>query len=202
MKSHSRGREVVTEAIVLKVQTIQENDLWVDLLTPREGRLWGVARHGRKSKKRFSTVLEASNHVRVRFRDKGGVVFLEESQLQLSTNGFPELDLPTWLTSFFIIDLVREFVPERNRDIDVFELVRDTLLEIPFLNRYERLRVLENFEKDFLSLCGYGVNFERCALCQTVVSDEQDLKFYFVYREGSVFCQHCMQGKGEATPFS
>ncbi len=200
MKSRDRGREVTTEAIVLKSQTIQEDDLWVDLLTPDEGRLWSVARHGRKSRKRFNTVLEASNHVVVRFRDKGGAVFLEEARLQDCPKGFPESDLSAWLASFFVIDLVREFVPERNRDPQVFSLVRETLGELPFLRRTERLALLESFEKDFLSLCGYGVNFEQCATCENPVSSE--LRFYFVYRAGAVFCERCMRGQGESVPFS
>lgn len=197
-----RGREIVTEAIVLKAQTVHENDIWVDLLTPDEGRLWGVARHGRKSRKRFNTVLEAGNHLQIRFRDKGGVVFLEEAHMIPSAAGYPELDLPALLMSFFIIDLVREFVPERSSDPRLYGLIKETLqsLLLNYQNRESRLLLLESFEKEFLKLCGYEVNFDHCGTCQKAVS-ESTLGFYFVYRQGTLFCRDCIGGQGDAVAF-
>lgn len=203
LKTHSRGREVVTEAIILKAQTVQENDIWVDILTPDEGRLWGVARHGRKSRKRFNTVLEVGNHLNIRFRDKGGVVFLEEAHMMPSSEGYPESDLPALLMTFFIIDLVREFVPERNSDLKLYHLIQETLQSLLLKNsqsRESRLMALEFFEKEFLKLCGYEVNFDHCGACQKPVLESTG-GFYFVYRQGALFCRDCIAGQGDAVAF-
>src|SRR5437764_15483109 len=73
-----------SEAIVLRIYPLREADLLVTLFTRVEGKVHGVARSAKKSKRRFGGALEPLTHVRayydVRERqelarlDSGGVL--------------------------------------------------------------------------------------------------------------------------------
>ncbi len=183
----TKGKEIQTEGIVLRVLTLREDDLFVDLMTPHQGRLWGVARHGRKSHKRFGTVLEPLNIVRLRFRDRGGFVDLEEAGMEFPLNHLDQ-NLITLLSSFYLIDLVREFAPERSADPNLYKLLRDSLLKMN--QRLTPREVISAFEKRLLEVCGYGLNLGNCQSCERDLQQKEN--FYFVYREGGIFCQVCV----------
>lgn len=183
----AKGREIQTEGIVLRVLTLREDDLFVDLMTPYQGRLWGVARHGRKSHKRFGTVLDPLNIVRLRFHDRGGFAHLEEAGMEFPLN-YIDQDLTTFLSSFYLVDLVREFVPERSADFHLYKLLRDSLLRMN--QGLAPQEVIRAFEVRLLEICGYGLNLESCQSCERHWQPKES--FYFVYREGGIFCQVCV----------
>lgn len=188
--SSRRGLEVQSEAIVLRSRTIGENDLWIDFLTPEHGRLHGIARHGRKSHKRFGTVLESMSRVRLRFRETGGFVALEEAGLAGKGHRL-EKDLARLAASFYLVDLVRELVPERNPDPKVYFLLKDSLVAIETAEKAGSVaEVVTSFEYRLLDLCGYTPHLKRCLSCGKERSREE--RFYFVYSEGAVFCPACL----------
>lgn len=198
--STRRGREVQTEAIVLKAKTIGENDLWVDFLTPDHGRLHGIARHGRKSQKRFGTVLEAMNRVHVRYRETGDLVGLDEAGLILPVHRL-EKDLERLTAGFYAVDLIRELLPERNPDRKAYDLLNETLGQIDAPGEKTRLaEILMTFEYRLLDLCGYGPQFKKCLGCGT--ERRSGGKFFFVYREGGIYCAACLPGGTSFEPFS
>jgi len=197
-----RGREFETEAIVLKVRTIGENDLWADFLTPDHGRLHGVARHGRKSRKRFGTVLESMNRVCIRYRETGGLVFLEEAGLILPAHHLED-GLDGLIAGFYVVDLVRELLPERSPDRRVYELLNETLLHIDRIDRTKEnpyAEALMLFEYRFLDLCGYSPNLKKCLGCGRERNRTE--KFFFVYREGGIYCSSCLPGGSSFEPLS
>ena len=59
-----------SEAIVLRTYPLREADLLVTLFTRLEGKLRGVARAAKKSKKRFGGALEPLTYVRVYYDDR------------------------------------------------------------------------------------------------------------------------------------
>ncbi len=198
--STRRGYEIQSEAIVLKVKTIGENDLLVDFLTPDHGRLHGIARHGRKSQKRFGTVLEAMNRVRVRYRETGDLVALEEAGLVPPIH-YLEKNLERLMAGFYAIDLIRELLPERNPDHKVYELLSETLGQLDAPGEAARLAdLLMTFEYRFLDLCGYSPHLKRCLGCG--VERHKGDKFFFVYREGGIYCAACLPGGTSFEPFS
>ena len=58
-----RLSEPQTQAIVLTVRDYGEADLLVTFLTPGRGRLTGIAKHARKSRRRFAHCLEPLSRV-------------------------------------------------------------------------------------------------------------------------------------------
>ncbi|MGB9294065.1 MAG: DNA repair protein RecO, partial [Desulfobaccales bacterium] len=75
--------EPQTQAIVLTVREYGEADLLVTFLTPGRGRLTGIAKHARKSRRRFAHCLEPLSRV-VFFlstRSRGDLEFLQKGEL-------------------------------------------------------------------------------------------------------------------------
>jgi len=59
-----------SEAIVLRSYPLRESDLLVTFFTRAEGKVRGVARAAKKSKKRFGGALEPLTYVRVYYEDR------------------------------------------------------------------------------------------------------------------------------------
>ena len=59
-----------SEAIVLRTYPLREADLLVTLFTRLEGKVRGVARSAKKSKKRFGGALEPLTYVRAYYDDR------------------------------------------------------------------------------------------------------------------------------------
>jgi DNA repair protein RecO (recombination protein O) len=183
------GKEMESEAVVLKAWTAGENDLLVDFLTPDFGRLHGIARHGRKSQKRFGTVLESMNWVRLRGRDAGGLVSLEESSLLKPWRRIDAF-LPLLTAGFHVIELIRQLVPERNPDARVFRLLTECLEALDETAPGEIATPLARFEYRLLDVSGFGPNLKECLSCgRPRVPGEN---FFFVYHAGGIFCAPCL----------
>jgi DNA repair protein RecO (recombination protein O) len=61
---------IKSEAIILQVKPFQESDLIVNFFSADLGRLVGIAKGAKKSKKRFSHCLEPLSRVRLFFFEK------------------------------------------------------------------------------------------------------------------------------------
>src|SRR5438309_9508697 len=59
-----------SEAIVLRTYPLREADLLVTLFTRLEGKVRGVARSAKKSKRRFGGALEPLTYVRASYEDR------------------------------------------------------------------------------------------------------------------------------------
>lgn len=191
--SSRRGKECASDAVVLRARTIGENDLWVDFLTPDHGRLHGIARHGRKSRRRFGTVLESMNLVRLRYRWSSagaeGLVSLEEAVLLLPIH-YLETDGPRLVAAFYLVDLVRQFIPERSPDPKAYFLLKESLEALDRDRQRPVPDIVLHFEYRLLELSGYSPHLGKCLSCGRPRSREE--KFYFVYREGGIFCADCL----------
>lgn len=192
-------REIRTEAIVLRSRTSGENDLVVEILTPDYGRLTGIARHGRKSQKRYGTVLECLNIVRVRFQDRerGGRVYLQDAVLQVPLARLQE-DRARLMAAFYLIDIIRKSIHGSSPDPRLYLLLRESLEDLNALR--QPMQVLERFEGAFLEVSGYSPVLQKCLSCSNPwVKDE---KFYFVFLEGGIFCGGCLPPGLAFEPYS
>jgi DNA repair protein RecO (recombination protein O) len=195
-----RGKEIDFEAVVLRAKTTGENDLLVDLLTPDLGRVHAIARHGRKSQKRFGTVLESFNRVRARGHDAGGLVSLNEATLSHPWRRL-DSDLRLLTAGFHVVELIRRLVPERSPDARVFELVVECLETLDRSSAAEVAAALARFEYRLLDVSGLGPNLKECLSCRRVRPKEDRGSFFFVYREGGLFCADCLPPGLDFDPF-
>lgn len=188
---NTTSKEVVTEAIVLRAETFGENDILVDFLTREGGRLRGIARHGRKSRRRFGTVLDALNLLTIRYKELDVFVSLEEASLVPGVRDTLRT-LPHLATGFFIVDLVRSFILERHRDVALYRLVREFLLRIYRSTTLKRDLFL--FEESFLKQIGYELSLRCCSVCATPW--ETTSAYFFSYARGFLYCPSCRPSEG------
>ena len=90
MQGHLVMTERQTPAIVLTVREYGEADLMVNFLSPEYGALTGIAKHARKSRRRFAHCLEPLSRVMFFLSPRAGrdLEFLQKGELVQS---FPAL---------------------------------------------------------------------------------------------------------------
>jgi DNA repair protein RecO (recombination protein O) len=115
------GRARVTDALVLRVVDYGESDRIVTLLTREEGRLGGLARGARKSRKRFAGSLQPGVHVRVELRPGRGELFhLDRAEILDAFEG-TLTDLRRMALASGVVELLRELCPELEPDPSTFD---------------------------------------------------------------------------------
>jgi len=182
-----------TPAIVLSVRDYGEADRVVTFLTPVRGRLTGLAKHARKSKRRFAHCLEPLSRVNFFLSDraKGDLEFLEKGE---AVRSFPALrkDLPRLGAGALLAELAGEMASPPEATGAVFAALEDALGLLEEGAPPESL--LPGFLLHLLKLGGYGLRLERCQGC----GEEPRSPITVSLSQGGVFCGTC--GKGAPGP--
>src|ERR1700747_1242332 len=120
-----------SEAIVLRVWPFQEADLLVSLFTREQGRMKGVARHAKRSRRRFGGALEPMTYVGASYaeRPKQELVRLDAFEILSSPLSRP-VDYARTAALQFVAEVVEEALPEGAPEDAVFRLVLAVLDEI------------------------------------------------------------------------
>ena len=122
------------EAIVLRAVDFGESDLIAHLLVPEIGRLTVIAKHARKSRKRFPGSLDIFNHIRVRVSRKrpGALGFLE--QALLLDPFLPLREVPArFALASYLVELMDRMAPEGGPGPDMrrlFDFVHSALVSL------------------------------------------------------------------------
>ncbi|OGQ56312.1 MAG: DNA repair protein RecO [Deltaproteobacteria bacterium RIFCSPLOWO2_02_FULL_50_16] len=178
-----------TEGIVLKTLTFRESDQIVTLLTPRMGKVAGLARYGKKSLKRFGSVLQPFNILEFQFRERphSSLILLEKAAIKIPLFHIYR-DIYSIVGSCYCLELMDELVHERDPNFEKYLLLLNILqkinnhsLPLPFLLRWYEFRLL--------TLAGIGPEFRHCIKCHAAIEDDCD--YQFVYWEGGVLCPPC-----------
>jgi DNA repair protein RecO (recombination protein O) len=181
-----------SEALVLQVRPAGEADVLADFLTPDRGRLRGLAKGAKKSRKRFANCLEPACLVRLQLFEKptNPWVRLEAGEL---IDGFAAIrrDFRKWGVAGFICELTRELVPPRDPHPAVFDLLREALLRLE--GRAPAEEVGPIFQWKLLKLAGYGFSLQVCPGCGRTGNDFE--RAIFSSRKTALVCPDC--GGGE-----
>src|SRR6266850_351054 len=99
-------RETVTPAIVVRARAFGESDKIVTFLTRDLGKVTGIAKGAKRSKRRFVNVLEPFTHVNVRLRQRpaSDLAFISACELLDAPQNFT-LDLRTFAYASYILEL-------------------------------------------------------------------------------------------------
>lgn len=174
-----------TPAIILKVQTLGEADCLVTFLTPARGRLQGVAKHARKSRRRFANVLEPLNRVELWLaaRPRKELEFLEKGELM---RAFPGLrrDLPRLAAAALLAELAGELAAPEGAPA-LFAALEEALARLEEGAAPESL--LLSFVAHLLKLGGYGWRLTECLACGR---DPRGPGFFSI-PAGGVYCGDC-----------
>jgi DNA repair protein RecO (recombination protein O) len=180
-----------TEAIVLQSMDFGERDKLITLLTKRYGKLKGIAKGAKKSKKRFAGTLEIFSYVSLNFFEKEnlGLARIEGVSLIEPFSKINESIEKVTYGSYFV-ELANEMVGEREENKAIFSLL------LYFLRLLNREKVNEDyvriFEVRLLTLLGYQPQLEKCLICETELGP--DTVNWFSLKRGGVVCPKCHRG--------
>jgi len=151
-----------TEAIILNTRDHGESDRLVGLYTRSRGRLQGIAKGARRSRKRFANTLEPCSLVELQFREKGTLAWLESCKL-LEPFLSLRTELIRWGIAALISEIVIEMVPEGDPQPELFELLRETLRQL--CEDKDSLNVALLFIFRFQDKMGYLPALGNCGIC-------------------------------------
>ncbi len=191
-----------TNAIVIRSLNYGESDKIITFFTKDFGKLKGIAKGARRSRKRFQNALGLFSHLRLIFFDREGMSLVRADGCDI-LHSFPKIreDLKKIVYGNYYLELVNEMAGEREENSEAFELLLSSLLNLENLElQEEQLRI---FEIRMLSLFGYRPNLRRCNLCKREWDDlEQPIAVFFSMERGALVCKTCSKMQNHLIPIS
>ena len=178
----------ISSAIIMRVKEFGESDLLVTSFTPDTGRLKGVAKGARRSRRRFANCLDLFCLVNLEYETKprGSLHFLHSCKLVHAFQGiranFFSLSLASYMT-----ELTEVLFPLGVVDKAMFELLKDAFFALNKGTKNDLIRTL--FEVKSMALGGYGVNLEKCCQCGRLYGGEG--RAVFIPGKGGIACLKC-----------
>jgi DNA repair protein RecO (recombination protein O) len=152
-----------SEAIVLRSYPLREADLLVTLFTRAEGKLRGVARSAKKSKRRFGGALEPLTHVRAFYdvRERQELARLDACEV-LESPLATEVSYARAVALAHVAELLDELLPDREANDAIFRL---TLSVLHVLQNSDVWMPVTYFELWLTRLVGFLPELTECIVC-------------------------------------
>jgi DNA repair protein RecO (recombination protein O) len=184
MKTH------ISHAVIMRVKELGESDLLVTFFTAQKGRLKGIAKGARKSRKRFVNALDLFSLVSLEYAParQGNLMFLHSAKL---IDPYPGLraDFSALSKASYMIELTEILFPPGVAEPRMFELLT---LCFEALSRGEKSEPIPLiFEFRAMSLGGYSIDTKRCFRCGRPYQGEGTAVFR--QERGGIACLKCAQ---------
>jgi DNA repair protein RecO (recombination protein O) len=175
-------------AIVLRWRAYGESDKIATLLTQDFGKLTGIAKGAKNSRRRFANSLEPLARVRVQFRQRPGasLTFLESCELLQPNDAFAE---PTrFAYGSYLVELTDRLTLEDDPVHSLYGLLNEALALLE--HGPATTAFLRAFELQLLAHSGYEPQLERCARCERAWAASDEV-VHFSTHHGTVTCGRC-----------
>jgi DNA repair protein RecO (recombination protein O) len=182
-----------TEAVVLNSIDYGESDKIVTFYTVDYGKIKGIAKGARKSKKRFVNSLEPFSHVKLGFfkKEKRELVRIDYCDLIDSFPGIKEsIERIAFGSSF--MELLSSLTGEEHKNLKAFILLLRFLHALQGAGDFKKSMPL--YELRLVSIFGYRPSLNACVLCNSKVAD--DVRIMFSVAKGGVVCIRCRKDTG------
>ncbi len=153
--------EEATPAIVLRTRDYMESDRIVTLLTERAGKLGGIAKGAKASRRRFEHRLEPFSHVMLYFRRRlhGQLVFITRAEAADLHPFRLEDDLGRLALGSYMLELTDALTSEDAEAADAYHLLAEALAALAISAARPALR--QAYELKLLRWAGFGMEFDR-----------------------------------------
>jgi DNA repair protein RecO (recombination protein O) len=152
-----------SEAIVLRTYPLREADLLVTLFTRLEGKVRGVARSAKKSRKRFGGALEPLTYVRAYYEDRERQELSRLDSCDVIESPLAdEVSYSRAVALGHLAELLDEFLPDREVNDSVFRL---TLSVLARLHGPDIWMPVTYFELWLTRLLGFLPELSECIVC-------------------------------------
>ena len=169
-----------SEAIVLRTYPMREADLLVTLFTRNEGKVRGVARAAKKSKRRFGGALEPLTYVRAYYEDRERQELARLDSCEVIESPLAmEVTYARAVALGHIAELLDELLPDREANDAVFRLTVSVLEAV----RGEKVWMpVTYFELWLTRLMGFLPELTECIICGTALNGSR--AFFHVLADG------------------
>ncbi|MBW2608820.1 MAG: DNA repair protein RecO [Deltaproteobacteria bacterium] len=199
MKSISNMKNCISPAIIMRIKEFGESDLLVYFFTLDMGRLKGVAKGARRSRRRFVNCLDNFCLVDLEYdlKGKGDLHFIHSGKL---IDAYPGLrtDFATLSKASFMIELTEILFPWELPDRKMFELLKESFRLLANGGGGDLIPVI--FEVKAMALGGYGINLEKCCTCGRTYTGEGTA--VFKPGKGGIACLNCQEITAVSTGMS
>lgn len=182
-----------------------ESDKIVSFLTRDFGKVRGIAKGAKRSRRRFLNVLEPFTLVHLRFhqRPNSQLAFIHACDW---VHVFRDITrtLAKIAHAFYLVEITDELTGDGDGNLPLFDHLWRGLR---FLEQGDASpEFLVAFELTLLRLAGYQPALERCQRCGHLPPSEDpgknDGRWGFSPRDGGVLCRNCCGFRREAVPVS
>jgi DNA repair protein RecO (recombination protein O) len=181
--------EESTPAIVIRARDYADADRIVTLLTRDFGKLSGIAKGAKASRKRFERKLEPFSHVTLYFkrRPHGQLVFITRAERSESPPPNLEDELGKIALGSYMLELADALTIEETEAGDAYQVLANALNTLGRGVATSALR--QAYELRMLAVAGFGLELGSCRVCGA--SGESEDAVYFVVSRGGVVCNRC-----------
>jgi DNA repair protein RecO (recombination protein O) len=163
-----------SEALIVRTWPFHEADLLVAFFTRAEGKLRGVAKAAKKSKRRFGGALEPLTHVMAHWeeKEKQELVRLDSCDI-ISSPLTSEMTYPRVVALSYVAEVIDQLLPDREPSDDIFRL---TLAVVNQLKADSIWLPLTYFDLWIVRLIGLLPDLHACVTCGEILNGN---KAYF-----------------------
>lgn len=163
-----------SDAVILQVQDYRESDLIVSFITPDHGRMRGIARGAKRSRRRFGGSLEPFARLRLHYTLADELAPIQAADIITIHPGIRQ-DLKKIALAGYACELVLRLLPERMASPRLFRLLTTCLehLEAAVPTSSDRRFI----EANLLKILGYAHLGETCEGCGRTLDDCETLSF-------------------------
>ena len=180
----------ISSSIIMRTWEFGETDLLVSFFTHDKGRLKGVAKGARKSRKRFSNCLDLFCLISLEFgmKTKGNLNFIHSGKL---IEAFPGLrsDFSSLSLASYMVEITEILFPLGVVDKRMFDLLKNSFFALNKGEKLDQIRIF--FDAKAMALGGYGINLEKCCNCGRHYIGEG--RAIFKRDRGGISCMKCGQ---------
>ena len=179
-----------SHSIIMRTNEFGETDLLVTFFTPDNGRLKGIAKGARKSRKRFANCLDVLclTELEYSLKREGGLYFLNSGRL---INAHPGIrtDFAILSKASYMVELTEILFPWGVADRKMFDLLKGSLDALAEVDNVDIIPLI--FEIKAMTLGGYGINLDKCSICGRQYKGEG--RGVFKRDKGGIACLKCHQ---------
>src|SRR5215471_2878869 len=152
-----------SEALILRTYPFHEADLLVTLFTRAEGKIRGVAKAAKRSKRRFGGALELLTHVVAHWEEKEKQELSRLDSCDIIASPLAaQLNYPRAVALSYVAEVIDQLLPDREPSDDIFRL---TLSVIRHLQADCIWMPLTYFDLWVIRLIGLLPDLTQCATC-------------------------------------
>jgi DNA repair protein RecO (recombination protein O) len=157
-----------SEALVLRTYPFHEADLLVTLFTRAEGKIRGVAKSAKRSKRRFGGALEPLTHVLAHWEDKPKQELARLDSCEIISSPLAtEVSYPRLVALSYVAEVIDQLLPDREPSDDVFRLALSVIQQMRADSFWMPLTY---FDLWIVRLIGLMPDLTACSTCGEVLN--------------------------------